>query len=531
MPDIGTILEHGYFPKEIPPPFTTSSFASLIKTTTKTGLPRKFNKPTGEPVQCSKYNLARVGTLRRPLSISNPLGMYHISREITDHWDKITRHCRKSRLANSRPVWSRHAIGRCIEFKYALNQRSKFRLNARSGHKFILKADIARCYPSIYTHALPWALHGKDVAKSNIGNMKFLGNRLDKCIRFGQDNQTIGVPIGPDSGYVASEIVLCAIDEELQKNVLTQKGFRYIDDYEFPINSISEAESILNLLQEQLSEFELELNPRKTNILDLPQPIETPGVAELRAFDFSDKSDGPTNIKLIHFFERAFELSIQYPEDPILKYAISCMNSVVISKKTWGIYLNLLFQCAVIEPGTLPFIFIQLMRYYQGDYNIPKDEISKVIENLITAHSPVAHGSEIAWAIWFALVFNIPISAKNSKLLVEMSDPVVALLTLHANSEKLLRGSPDFSKWASMMTTEQLYGEQWLLAYEANKKKWLRSVTRRDHVNADPTFYFLKKNNVCFYDETLASQLRDKKRNVAAIVSRSMSLFIAYLLR
>lgn len=57
------------------------------------------------------------------------------------------------------------------------------------------------------------------------------------------------------------------------------------------------------------------------------------------------------------------------------------------------------------------------------------------------------------------------------------------------------------------MDTENLYSEHWLLAYEANIKGWLPSVTSRDHVMADSRFGFLKSNGVEFYELARATQL------------------------
>jgi hypothetical protein len=41
-------------------------------------------------------------------------------------------------------------------------------------------------------------------------------------------------------------------------------------------------------------------------------------------------------------------------------------------------------------------------------------------------------------------------------------------------------------------SADALYDEHWLLAYEANVKGWLPSVSGTDHVAADPNFGFLK---------------------------------------
>ena len=43
-----------------------------------------------------------------------------------------------------------------------------------------------------------------------------LGARLDKAVRKGQDNQTVGIPVGPDTFRVIAEIVAVSIDARVQ---------------------------------------------------------------------------------------------------------------------------------------------------------------------------------------------------------------------------------------------------------------------------------------------------------------------------
>jgi hypothetical protein len=71
----------------------------------------------------------------------------------------------------------------------------------------VLQTDINLFYPSVYAHTMPWAIHGKATAKVNRAN-KLLGNLLDSLVRCGQDQQTIGIPIGPDTSLLLAEILL-----------------------------------------------------------------------------------------------------------------------------------------------------------------------------------------------------------------------------------------------------------------------------------------------------------------------------------
>lgn len=79
-----------------------------------------------------------------------------------------------------------------------------------------------------------------------------------------------------------------------------------------------------------------------------------------------------------------------------------------------------------------------------------------------------------------------------------MSDCVVALLCLDAESRGLIPTGLDTTGWRNSMNAEELYGEQWLLAYEANIKGWL--PTSDDYVSSDPNFGWLKSLGVSFYD-------------------------------
>jgi len=64
------------------------------------------------------------------------------------------------------------------------------------------------------------------------------------------------------------------------------------------------------------------------------------------------------------------------------------------------------------------------------------------------------------------------------------------------------------------MTGDALYEKYWLLAYEANVKKWLPSRGGTDHVDNDVNFGFLKRNKVSFYDSKLAAPARPKAAKV-----------------
>jgi hypothetical protein len=257
------ILGRGYFPKELPAPFVTTPFASTMAAVAL-ALPASFNcnlvgnarLPIGKP---AKYSHARGGLLRRQLCMPNPVLQFLLCRELDCNWSALQPHIGGTALSATNPVLAQ--TGRAIQGAYPQDARRELAVRTRLNNKYILSTDISRFYPSIYTHSIPWALHSKASAKANRG-MNLLGNRLDCLIRYGQDGQTVGIPIGPDTSLVIAEILMQRCDEELANACPSIRGHRFIDDYELGFRNRTDAEDAFHRLETILADYELALNPR-----------------------------------------------------------------------------------------------------------------------------------------------------------------------------------------------------------------------------------------------------------------------------
>jgi hypothetical protein len=116
------------------------------------------------------------------------------------------------------------------------------------------------------------------------------------------------------------------------------------------------------------------------------------------------------------------------------------------------------------------------------------------------------HGSEVAWSLWGAIAFDIPLHSTTASIVGEMDDSVVALLALDAEQRGLFQEKLDKAIWSQHMNAEGLYEDHWLLSYEANVKNWI-PLTGRDYVNEDSRFSYLKRNGVEFYDVSRAAKV------------------------
>ena len=83
--------------------------------------------------------------------------------------------------------------------------------------RFLAIADISKCFPSIYSHAIPWALVGKRTAKLNKTKKSFWYNKLNSHIRNVKFAETNGVLIGPHASNLISEILLTKVDHAIVK--------------------------------------------------------------------------------------------------------------------------------------------------------------------------------------------------------------------------------------------------------------------------------------------------------------------------
>jgi hypothetical protein len=488
------LLARGYFPRELPPPFTTVPFSKLVNSS-RVLLPSPSKKLW---TRCVSHNLARPGSLRRPLKIPNPIHQLQLAEHIELNWQQISSHNRQSTLSSSTPWVRRTVLDRAVVPRLAPQFLSRWRARRFVGNRYFLRTDINQFYPSIYTHSIPWALHGKAFAKTHIN--KTVGDMIDKALRDQQDGQTIGIPIGPDTSLVVAEIILTSVDVEVA--ALKPRGLRNVDDYELGFATLAEAEDMLTRLQSLLANFELSLNPRKTGIIEGPLPLEDKWVTELSRFPFRGTSVLGKVSDLIAYFSRAFELAHEYPSAAVVKYAVVASRKHIFSGDGWKTYQGLLYSAATADPSTLPTIIVILHNHQNLKSAINRQSLQRALDAIVLRHAPLSHGSEVAWALWTAIQYAVDLSAKSAELVAKMDDDVVALLAMDADSRgRFPRGALDPSGWQQIVSEQNaLIHEHWLLAYESNQKGWLSCP----EVGGDPFFSALSVAGVEFYDVNAA---------------------------
>jgi hypothetical protein len=494
-----SLLEKGYFPRELPPSFNTKSYATYLAAPGVTAPKGKFTSKPSYSMQTT-HNLARSGGLRRNLSIPNPKHFYLLADHIVTNWANIKAKTDRSPYSMTKPV----EIGtdRAITPEHGLSERVNKQAELRSSNRFIIRADVSRFFPSIYTHSIPWALMGKSIAKSAHTTNTLVNTWQDMCDKYSQkinNNQTIGIPIGPDTSRLLAEIIMAEIDVLLAKKFKRLKGLRFIDDYEFACPTRAEAEKILYYLQYLLNEYELALNINKTKIVELPEELESTMISKVRTFFFRDAGKTGQKNDLIAYFNLVFEAIKKALDENLLKYAIARLTAVTIAAENWILYQNILSQCVVSDPSCLPQVCDQLSLYLSRGYKPAISIWEKCLNIVVTEKVPLGLSSECAWAIWVLKVLNIKLSIKSAKAISETDDSVVALMGLGMASVGLAQ-MKYFSTLNRYAIASELFEKQWLLCYQGNLTGWLGSSSGKHNLNGDPAFDYLQGNNVSFFD-------------------------------
>lgn len=139
--------------------------------------------------------------------------------------------------------------------------------------------DIAKCFDSIYTHSIDWAVKDKQFTKENVEMKSNFGSDFDSLMQKMNHNETNGIVIGPEVSRIFSEIILQEIDSQTI-NILKEKYSlqfekhylikRYVDDFFIFTIDKNIQKTVLICLSDSLSKFNLHFNSLKTEYLSRP---------------------------------------------------------------------------------------------------------------------------------------------------------------------------------------------------------------------------------------------------------------------
>jgi len=495
MDKLKELLGKGFFPVQLPPGFTSNTYASKYKK--YKGVWESKKAPS---TRAEKFSVARSSYYRRVTSIVNPISFFLLSKEIDKFWPQIQKHYRKSKISLSHPQ---------IDPELRAIKISKFsdlyeaKVTRSTGYRYVLITDISGFFPSVYTHTIPWALHSKEVAKKNKAKSDtYFGNILDSRSMGVQDWQTVGLPIGPDTSHIIAEIIGVAIDLQIKEALgKWPSGFRYVDDFYFFFDTREESEIALAELTKVISNFELQINPSKTRIIEVKGLVEESWKYSLKKLSISPEKRIQRD-DIHNYFEALFSLESKFSDESLIKYGLKQISSHIIKISNWDIFEAYLLKCGFSFPNTLQVIANILSTYHHHSYKLNLKAIERFCNNLIKVHAISDHHSEVSWLLWTCKELDLNLNRDVVREIEGMNSSVCALISLDLFHSGIIKTNLKVGYLKQFSNKDSLYSSDWLISYEAGRRGWLKN-SNYDYIVNDEFFGELLKENVAFYEEAM----------------------------
>jgi|SRR5690554_2625405 len=470
------LLGFGLFADKIPNFLTSEPFCVYIES-------KKFPYNDSKPTDYIRYSNMRNINIPRPLSIPEPFSYANQIKVISENWDKIIKHFEeKTRLQS-------YKVSR-IHIRKLKDNNSLFEMNYKNfitdgnpedeifiKSKYIASADIATCFPSIYSHSISWALVGKSKAKKECGikYKKEWFNQLDFYTRNLKYGETNGVLIGPHSSNLISEIILSCVDYELLEK--RYQFYRNVDDYTCFTNSYEEAEKFFIDLSDILKGFELSLNSKKSKINQLPQATVTEWITKLNHFNFINQyktKTGKTGLKLKElrgFIDFTIETMLENNNNSaILNYAIKIISNKHLGTFSYEYFINKIHHLTLLYP----YLVLVLDKYVFEKHNVNNTRIQLIANDLYELGIKRKNYEVCSYAIYYAMKYDFELNHIIKENAIKSEDCIFLMIAfLYDKRNQPKPYLKDYEELAMKLYNEDFH-RYWLFCYEVLGENELR---------------------------------------------------------
>jgi hypothetical protein len=532
------LLSLGYFPKELPPVFKTTDFgmhahdiieewraASVFKTETCSFKPH--GKPKANLAGSYIYKLAdaeieviskpKRGYERRNVHITHPIPQALLAYEISKNWSSVRSWLLRQRYSLDE-IRISMAYDRSIKGINFLNHRAKKDFIA-STSDWIVKTDITRFYPSLYTHSIAWAAYGKKNVKSRLVLYKgCLADRIDILVRACNRNQTIGIPIGPETSRIIAETISSRIDMDfynVNNDISRDSVDRLQDDWIVGVNTLERAEHVLSQISSIYREFGLEINGSKTSIDRIIALSGTSWISELSSF-LSHRSEPLKGARLREFLFLSLRLQASHLSEPVINYAMSVIEGRHFHESDIDSLESFLLKACVLAPLSLDKICRVIINIDNDTKMLSKGRIINRFRILAERSIEKGNMFEAIWLIYTIRGLHGKLNSKRiSDLMFDHNGSALPLILMDMKHKGLFTQRLPKEHWEQLIGKERIKSDWiWLLAYEGIRKGWISDTNK---ALSAPFFKAMHNRNVVFYDPNV-----NVKTSRRAIIERKL---------
>ena len=538
------LVSHGYFAPELPPCFVSRDLAKNRRSILAgiDALPLTTRKAPNHHAFISEpawFYFPQFGKEDRRHGVPNPIAhlllssthvgcnaLWHCTntteRVLADNYVDLRRKAQASKLSLSPPIfdWS----GSRALMRPTVELRDDLRVNLSSRREEYVEADVQAFFHSIYTHAIAWAIHGKEFAKQNRKPVHY-GNLIDLLCRNAQDGQTIGLPVGPDTSRLVAEVLISAIDAHVQQRlgIGVRDASRYIDDYTLSSPDGASGEELLAALRQSAAAFELELNSAKSAIHSTSRRQATGWQQAARAHlpSASSSSGRVETTALQHFLYQLGRICLSHPDINVERFGYQHARSAFVNADNW-IPLQFSLINAYRRNSSLVSLLVELCLLRQAAYrDVQLDTLTEFINNRVPILARANRTGEVIWLLFLAIRLGLTVTARGLTALFSIENALVALLVVYLDARGLVQGSVDRTLWDRSLRPEGLRSSMWLYAYEAVTNELVPDADD-DFISQDSYFGLLRVKRVQFLDisrgydsiSTTLRRLRDENEHL-----------------
>ena len=493
---LDALLQHNFLPnhkdesEELPPIISSISFTkSVAESLASSQHKRSRSFPGYDTVE---YRLTRFNGVSRACSIPHPKPYAQLALCIANNWNNL-KYTTENINSKSRP--RRHEDGRICSMTYedAIWNRTHA-LKASFGMRFVVHTDISNFFPSIYSHAIPWALVGVPESKKHRSKGSKWFNKLDKAVRETKRNETQGVAIGPATSSILAEAILARVDEELSTNFTYH---RYIDDYTAYCQTHDKGKEFIAGLAKHLSEYKLVLNVNKTHIQPLPQPSTTDWIDDLNNA-LPERGDISVN-NAMNYLDLSVRLARQVPDGSVLKYALKSLRNVIFKEEPTPKPVNeevitTVLRYALNYSFHQPVLIPLLERFFDA---LPSSEYSfeygDELRQLLREFTRAGYSDAICWTLYLSKKYGVEVEECSASRIIAYQD-CMPILFLYLS--RIPGFQDEVVQFATGLDKSDLYGldSYWLLLYQL----YLDQLIANPYKDGDPTFDIMKNSGVNF---------------------------------
>jgi len=511
------LVGKGLFPEVLPPCFEASDFRRAIRGFVPRLRERRFRRRSSELIQ---YSGTKHDGSRRHFATPNPVQYFHVCDFIHEHWGEIDASISSSPFVVSQPKIAPPNADRPVVIPSLSNLSNEASKKLRYS-PIIVRADVSQFFPSIYTHVLSWAAHGRKESKfdQKPESKKNYFNNLDRFIQGCQSSETRGLAIGPDAFRIVAEFLAAEIDKRVHEEMGERLvgAARHVDDYFIGVLEESDARYALSILRQCLGEYRLQINDSKTKITNGLEPLNEVWAQRLRrraaqieAWDpFHSKGD--LALELINF---SAQLAHEQKTDSPVKIVLRALDEARIYNQSsrWKLLEPYLQRICFHHAHCIDYVFLLVVKRCAREGEIDSPGWEKCAKLLIERSMALGHEHEVVWSVWLLLCLRIEIGHDLVSELTDWHNQYVNCMLIWAFQNGRCNRKPKI-RFGSKIPTE---GHRWLEGLVARASGFAKSKFSGAFAEE---FEHLASNKLCLVD--LDTHMENMKPYQVSAISKT----------